>query len=79
MGYKMSFFQILAVISLNESFLHIYKQEKKHFEKKNVFDLFTPFFVPKMTVFAKKKTHILSISWFSIQFNFPNKCKINIL
>ena len=29
MGYKMSFFQILAVISLNESFLHIYKQEKK--------------------------------------------------
>ena len=47
MGYKMSFFQILAVISLNESFLYIYKQGKKIFEKKKFFDSFTSFFVSK--------------------------------
>ena len=78
MGYKMSFFQILTVISLNESFLYIYKQEIFFFEKKMFFDSFTPFFVPKMTFFAKK-SHILLISWFLIQFNFQNKCKMNIL
>ena len=73
----MSFFQILAVISLNERFLHIYKQEKK-FLKKKVFDSFTHFFVPKMTVFSKK-SHILLTSWFLVQFSFPNKRKMNIL
>ena len=70
----MSFFQILAVIGLNESFLHIYKENKKNFWKKLFFGSFTPFFVPKWP-FLPKITHFINF----LVFNFLNKCKMNIL